>query len=279
MAPWSPTAHAFAQHQFSHVANFWKQGRKASFRLEVLPGGQAELNLAFQLPQASEVIPPPSFLSPAPLPKRPIIPLFPEGYAPHNAKPKQSPKLSLRRRKNYRRSVLRRAALAVPTIPPPENGSLRQAAQACVQRLQAASALPVSTPSGNKRPFSDSSSPSPSNLPPLPQRIREDIQIEESEVESPEKEILRGAPILEISPPISPCPTAHPSQAHLVFTPVSPEKLSCLNCDAEMTLNHQCEADESDSSWEDIDSEQDLYPTLDMESDDWAEKFTNNIRN
>ena len=55
-APWSPTAHAFAHHQFSHVANFWKQGRQASFRLEALHSGQAELNLTFQLPPASEVI-------------------------------------------------------------------------------------------------------------------------------------------------------------------------------------------------------------------------------
>ena len=44
-APWSPTAHAFAHHQFSQVTNFWKQGRQASFRLEALPGGQAELSL------------------------------------------------------------------------------------------------------------------------------------------------------------------------------------------------------------------------------------------
>ena len=36
-APWSPTAHALAHHQFSHVTNFWKQGRDASFRKEVLP--------------------------------------------------------------------------------------------------------------------------------------------------------------------------------------------------------------------------------------------------
>ena len=34
-APWSPTAHAFAQ--FSHVANFCP----ASYRLEALPDGQA----------------------------------------------------------------------------------------------------------------------------------------------------------------------------------------------------------------------------------------------
>ena len=53
-APWSPNAHAFAQHQFSHVANFWKQGRQASFRPEALPGGHAELNITFQLPTASE---------------------------------------------------------------------------------------------------------------------------------------------------------------------------------------------------------------------------------
>ena len=169
-APWSPTAQAFAQHQFSHVTNFWKQGRPASFRLEALPDGNAELNLTFKLPKASEVIPPPFFSSPAPLLKRPIIPLFPEGYAPQKGKPKQAPKLPSRRRKNYRRSVLHKAALAMHTLPPPVNGSLRQAAQACVQRLQAASALPVSTPTTKKRSYSESDSPnalSPSNFPPL----------------------------------------------------------------------------------------------------------------
>ena len=223
--PWSPSAQAFAQHQFSHVTNFWKQGRPASFRLEALPDGNAELNLTFKLPTASEVIPPPSFSSPAPLLKRPTIPLFPEGYAPQNVKLRQAPKLSSRRRKSYRRSVLHKAALAVPTLPPPVVGSLRQAAQACVQRLQAASALP-STPSGYKRPFSDSSSPSPSNHPPLPQRIRKDFQIEESEVESPEKEILRSAPILGNSPtPVSPLVKDFPSPAPLVLTPVPPVPL------------------------------------------------------
>ena len=77
---------------------------------------------------------------------------------------------------------------------------------------------------------------------------------------------------------------------HLLFRPVqqatfrqhiwsSPsEKLNCLNCDAEMSINHQCEANDSDSSWEDIENEEDLYPKLDVESDDWAEKFTNSIR-
>ena len=132
-APWSPTAQAFAQHQFSHVTNFWKQGRPASFRLEALPDGNAELNLTFKLPKASEVIPPPFSSSPAPLLKRPIIPLFPEGYAPQKGKPKQAPKLPSRRRQNYHRSVLHKAALAMPTLPPPVNGSLRQAAQACAE--------------------------------------------------------------------------------------------------------------------------------------------------
>ena len=81
-APWSPTAHAFALHQFSHVANFWKQGRPASFRLEALSGGQAVLNLTFQLPTASEVIPPPSHVPPVPAPQRPIHPLFPKDTFP-----------------------------------------------------------------------------------------------------------------------------------------------------------------------------------------------------
>ena len=42
--------------------------------------------------------------------------------------------------------------------------------------------------------------------------------------------------------------------------------LNCLNCDAEMTVHHQCEdilATDSEGNWEDIESEQDLYPTLD----------------
>ena len=268
-APWSPTAHAFAQHQFSHVANFWKQGRQASFRLEALPSGQAELTLTFQLPPASEVVPPPAQVYPAHVPQRPILPLFPEGCLPKksDANSKQTSKVSSRRRKSYRRSVLYRAALAAPSLPPPANGSLRHAAQACVQRLQAVSALPVSTPSGNKRPFPDSPSPSPSNLPPLSQRIREDIQIGESEVESPEKEILRSPPISENSPsPIdSPekeilrsFPFLENSPDHpalfspclkdvLSPVPLPPEKPSCSNCDADMSLDHQCEVIESDS--------------------------------
>ena len=198
-APWSPTAHAFAHHQFSHVANFWKQGRQASFRLEALPGGQAELNLTFRLPSASQVIPPPSHVPQVPNPQRPIQPLFPKGRSPQQsgadcvtklASPK---KTSSRQRKSFWRSVQHRAVLAAPSLPPPENGSLREAAQACVQRLQAASALPVSNQNANKRPLPDSPSAlSLSHLPPLAQRIRSDIQVGESEIESPEKEMLRS---------------------------------------------------------------------------------------
>ena len=138
-APWSPTAHAFAHHQFSHVANFWKQGRQASFRLEALPCGKAELNLTFQLPHASEVVPPPSAPShahvfPAPAAQRPIHPLFPKGFFPQRSgatasyKPACPKKPSSKQRKSYRRSLLHRAALAAPSLPPPKNGSLRQAA-------------------------------------------------------------------------------------------------------------------------------------------------------
>ena len=274
-APWTPTAHAFAQHQFSHVANFWKQGRQASFRLEALPCGQAELNLTFQLPSASEVVPPPAQVYPTDVPQRHIQPLFPEGCFPkksdYGAKLKTvSPK---RRRKSYQRSVLHRAALAMSSLPPPKSGSLRQAAQVCVQRLQAVPALQ----SAKKRPLPNSpNDPSPSNFPPLSQRIRKDIQIGENEDESPEKEELRSFPFSENSPAIfSPCLKDIPSPVSLVFTPVAPKKQSCWNCDAEMTHDHQCEAVESDSSCED---ELDGYPTLDVESEDWAEKFSNSIR-
>ena len=76
--PWSPTAHAFAHHQLSHVTYFWKQGHQASFGLEALPGGQAELHLTLQLPPASEVVPLPSHVFHVP-PQRPTHPLFPIG--------------------------------------------------------------------------------------------------------------------------------------------------------------------------------------------------------
>ena len=260
-APWTPTAHAFALHQYSHVANFWKQGRQAGFRLEALPGGRAELNLTFHLPPASEVIPPPTPILPGPA-QRPIHPLFPKGsfsQESHAKKPPPQKKASSKQRKNFRRSVLHRAALAAPSLPPPKNGSLRQAAQACVQRLQAVSASSVSIQSVRKRPLPDSpSAPFPS---PLAQRIRSDIQVGESEIESPEKEILRSSPSPENTPsPISPCAKGLPLLAPLVFTPVPPQQSSCLNCDAQMTVDHQCEAADSDGNLEDVKSEHELYP-------------------
>ena len=132
--------------------------------------------------------------------------------------------------------------MAAPSLPPPKNGSLRQAAQLCVQRLQDASASPLSTQSAKKRPLPDSPSTlSPSNLLPLAQRIRTDIQVGESEVETPEKEVLRSSPCPESSPsPISPCVKRFPSPAPLVFTPNQPERSKCVNCDTEMAPDHQC---------------------------------------
>ena len=219
----------------------------------------------------------PNYFSPSQIPIQ--IPIHPKGlFPPRSAATACPTKPSSKQRKSYRHSVLHRAALAAPSLPPPKNGTLRQAALVCVQRLQAVPNLPVNTQGSKKRPFPYSpSAPSPSNLPPLAQRIRSDIQVGESEVDSPEKEILRSPPSPENSlPPISPCPKGFPSPAPLVFTPMPPKKSSCLNCEAEMKPDHQCDATDSDSSWEDVESDQD--PTLDLESEDWAEKFTNSIR-
>ena len=228
-APWSPTAHAFAQHQLSHVVNFWKQGRLASYRLEALPGGRAALNVTFQLPHASEVIPPP--FHPVPTHQRTTCPLFPGGFSPQGPAsgtkkvPTPQRKVFSKQRKSYRRAVLHRAALAAPSLPPPKDGSLRHAALACVRRLQAASASPVSTPSSNKRPFPDSpNTPSPLNPPPLAQRIRSDFQISEGEVESPERESLRSRFDPDSFPPLNSPHSVQkvPPPAPLFFTPPKP---------------------------------------------------------
>ena len=323
---WSPTAEDFTRHQLSHVTNFWRQGRQAEFRLTTLPSGQAKLCLTFELPSASESIPPP--FSP---PRNFVRSPFPQGYGSNpkftptpskssspqgpgsdpKLKPTSPKKVSSRRRKNYCRSVLHRAALAASSLPPPKNGSLRQAALACVQRLQAASVLPVTTSSARKRPLPSSPTVfSHLHCSPLAQRIRADFQIGENEVESPEKEkeVLRSHTSPKNLPsPSSPCVKGLPPPAPLAFTPPmvqevieipelaeivevdepapvleivkeGVEKPSCSNCDAEMTHDHQCETIESDSSWEDVENDQDLYPTLDVESEDWDEKFTNSIR-
>ena len=270
-APWSPTAQAFAQHQFFHVANFWRQGRQASFRLDALPGGKAELNLTFQLPPASYVVPPPTHVSSVPAPQRPIHPLFPRGCFPKKSDagsdaklvkstipggsgdhPRPaSPKVSSRQRKSYRRSVMHRAALATTSLPPPVNGSLRQAASACVNRLQAERPLPVNNPSSGKRMLSSSpSAPSPSNCSPLAQRMRSDFQIGENE-ESPEKEALRSqsSPENSLSPLSPQSVKSFPSPAPLIFTPtkISEEaeipiekSVNCSNCEEPMSPTHQC---------------------------------------
>ena len=55
-----------------------------------------------------------------------------------------------------------------------------------------------------------------------------------------------------------------------------------MNCEAEMTPDHQCVVTDNDtvidSDWEDIENERDLYPTLDLDSEKWADNFTNSIR-
>ena len=234
-----------------------------------------------------------------------------------------SKKVTSKQRKSYQRSVLHRASLAASSLPPPKNGSLRQAALACVQRQQAVSASPVSTQCTKKRPLSDSPSAlSPPHLPPLAQRIRSDIRIAESEGESPE--LLRSQPSPENSPSLISPPSVKgfPPPAPLAFTPLKTlsetwegfetptahqgvvcevakvaeedsdwetivedreigsedSRPSCLNCDAKMTLGHQCEVIESDGSLEDVEDEQDLYPTFDVTSDSWAEELTNSIK-
>ena len=137
-APWSPTAQAFAQHQFSHVANFWSQGRAAVFRLESHPWGGAELNLSFRLPAAWEVIPPPPpHVSPL---SRPITPLFSQNctpasttYSGHEVNSLGKNKvMSRKKQKSYRRAVLHRAATAALSLPTPSEGSLRHLATAAV---------------------------------------------------------------------------------------------------------------------------------------------------
>ena len=76
------------------------------------------------------------------------------------------------------------------------------------------------------------------------------------------------------------CTNGLPSPAPLVFTPEPPEKSRCLNCEAEMTPDHQCVVTDNviDSDWEDIENERDLYPTLDLDSEKLADNFTNSIR-
>ena len=317
--PWSPTAHAFAQHQFSHLVNFWKQGRQASYRLEALPGGHAVLNLTFQLPTASEVIPPPSHMPPVPAPQRPMRPLFPKGKSHfpqgHGSslnqsvpKPASSPKVPSRQRKSYHRAVLHRAGQAASSLPPPKFGSLRQAASACVRNLQAEKAE-----SERKRPLPNS----PSVQTPLAQRIREDLQVSENEVDSPEKESLRSQTFPGASPLLSPpYVKGFPQPAPLVFTPskieaeeeansvenieiAKVEKVievaeSVENIEVLMTNKEEPTVPQRDpilepaiekceeSDWETIEDCEDGcendFPAIDVSCDNWDEKFTESVK-
>ena len=204
--------------------------------------------------------------------------------------------------------MLHRASLAVPTLSPPKNGSLRQAALASVQRLQADSASPVNTQSTRKRSYSESDSPnahSPSNFPPLAQRIRSDLQIGE---ESPEREQLRTQPTpLKFPSPSSPLVLGFPPPAPLLFTPpkiqegfetpvsqsgenvVEVEKVSKET--AKEVEVEVAKVAEQDSDWEtiiedcercsEIDSEtgsENEFPAIDVDCENWAEKYTTSIR-
>ena len=263
---WCPTAENFTRHQLAHVTNFWRQGRAAEFRLKALPSGQAELCLTFELPSPCESIPPPINLAHFPPPVRSHFPQE-SGSGPNQPKPKQaSPKVSSRQRKSYRRSVLQQAGLAASTLPPPKYGSLRQAASASVQRLQA-----YQSKGEGKRPLPDSQSVQS----PMTQRIREDFRICENEVDSPEKEMLMSQTFPEKSPPpSSPCVKGLPPPAPLVFTPLknqegpqttlsivkkpveekaAAEKAEmtaekCWNCDKVFTPDHQCSSAATNTS-------------------------------
>ena len=306
---WSPTAEDFTRHQLSHVTNFWRQGRTAEFRLKALPSGQAELCLTFELPSPSESIPPP--IHPAQfIPPRKSH--FPQGHGSGRnqtvPKPASSPKVSSRQRKSYHRAVLHRAGQAASSLPPPKFGSLRQAASACVRNLQAEKAE-----SERKRPLPNS----PSVQTPLAQRIREDLQVSENEVDSPEKESLRSQTFPGASPLLSPpYVKGFPQPAPLVFTPSKIEAEeeansveiakvdkvievaeSVENIEVEkvlMTTKEEPTVPQRDpilepaiekceeSDWETIEDCEDGcendFPAIDVSCDNWDEKFNEQVK-
>ena len=131
--------------------------------------------------------------------------------------------------------------MAASSLPPPKKGSesLPEATLACVKRQQADQALPVNSENKKKRQLA------PSIISPLAQRIRSDFHIDENEVESPEKELLRSHPSPQ-SVPYESTPSDRkvlPAPAPLVFIPSkTPKRPICPNCDVKMTPNHQCES-------------------------------------
>ena len=105
----------------------------------------------------------------------------------------------------------------------------------------------------------------------MAQRIRADFKIGESETESPEKELLRSQPSPEKAlSPISPSGVKGlPPPAPLVFTPAKSQEEPAFKSGEE-------------SDWETIeDCESDFendFPTIDVNSEDWAEKFTKSVQ-
>ena len=230
--PWSPTAHAFAQHQFSHVANFWKLGRPASFRLEALPNGQAELSLKFHIPSASEVVPPPLLIPPVSAPQRPIPPLFPSAGTSKRvplaeAKTEIPKEVSYRKRKSYRRAVLHRAATTALSLPTAGENTLRSLAKAAVAAATTARAVSCLIPqncgavAGSLPPVSLSPAYlSPNSLPP----------------NSLSPNSLSPA---SLSP--APLPPASLSLAEAGCSSSSPPVPKCPNCEEELNATHQCD--------------------------------------
>ena len=181
------------------------------------------LNLTFQFPSPSEIIPPPSPYSttplptsrrpvaPTPPPKRPIVPLFPPGEAPHFPPfPSLPTPLSSRQRKSYQRSAIHRAARAAPNPPqhpraapnPPQHPQ----AAPTFPPLQEAVTKPTSPLPPRKRPRSSSLPPSPGSSPvTLSQQLRRDFNIQELESpgSSPRQEILREERPPSSSPSLS----------------------------------------------------------------------------
>ena len=232
-APWSPTAQAFAQHQFSHVANFWKLGRPASFLLEALPNGEAELSLKFHLPSASEIVPPPLHIPPVSAPQRPIPPLFPRAgtskRAPlAEAKIEIQKEVSCRKRKSYRRAVLHRAATTVLSLPTAGENTLRALATAAVAAATTARAVSCLVPQNTA--VRQCSSLSSGSLPPA--------------ILSPASLSPASLSYSSLSPasltPASPSP-ASLSAAEAVCSSTSPFVPACPNCGKELNPAHQCD--------------------------------------
>ena len=107
----------------------------------------------------------------------------------------------------------------------------------------------------------------------MAQRIRADFKIGESEIESPEKELLRSQPSPEKAPsPISPSSAkGFPPPAPLAFTPAKLQE----------DIVDPASDSRDDSDWETIDEcENDFendFPAIDVNCEDWADKFTESI--